>query len=116
MYHDFSVRSRPLLFTVLTLQGLCSRINNILDKPGEGGYFNAVLGHSYLYELESISNIHPWPCRYRIFILPNLVEILMREQVSNEDLSKTNKELRTIGFKIVDEEMAGQMKLSFRAT
>ena len=31
-----------------------------------------------------------------IFHLPNLVEILMREQVSNEDLIKINKERATV--------------------
>ena len=113
MYHDFSVLESPTLAVHRSDPSkvyALPRINDILDKYGS----DAVLGHSYLYELEEayakgpVLTMSVW----EYSILPNLVEILMREQVSNEDLIKINKELRNIGFKIVDRGKGyGQMKI-----
>lgn len=118
MYHDFSVLDSPTLAVHRSDPSkvyALPRINDILDKPGEDGYgSDAVLGHSYLYELEKAYAEHPSLTMsvWEYSILPNLVEILMREQVSNEDMIKINKELRNIGFKIVDEGNGyGQMKI-----
>ena len=87
MYHDFSVLESPTLAVHRSDPSkvyALPRINNILDKPGEGGYgSDAVLGHSYLYELEKAYSEHPSLVMsvWEYSILPNLVEILMREQV-----------------------------------
>ena len=103
MYHDFSVLESPTLTIhmsdpskVLALP----RINAILDGYGS----DAVLGHSYLYELEEAFAKDPnlTLSVWEYSILPNLIEILMREQIRKDDQKLINKELRPIGFKIID--------------
>jgi MoxR-like ATPase len=103
MYHDFSIleSSPPAVYRsdpskVLALP----RINAILDHYGS----DAVLGHSYLYELEEAYAENPnlTLSVWEYSILPNLIEILMREQIRKEDQELINKELRPIGFNIID--------------
>ena len=103
MYDDFSVidssklavyRSDPS--KVLALP----RINAILDRYGS----DAVLGHSYLYELEEAYAKNPnlTLSVWEYSILPNLIEILMREQIDKDVQDQINKELRPIGFNIIN--------------
>ena len=103
MYPDFSILEPPSLGVhcsdpskVLALP----RINDILNEYGS----DAVLGHSYLYELEQAYEIDPalTTSVWEYSVLPNLIEILMREQITIEHQNDINKELAHLGFKIED--------------
>ena len=103
MYPDFSILESPTLSVhisdpskVLPLP----RLNNILYKYGS----DAALGHSYLYELEQAyaKDSELTHSVWEFSILPNLVEIMMREQITKDHQEEINKELSRLGFRIVD--------------